>query len=281
MEPLLNYIKLMRPKHYIKNVLVFVPCFFNRNLFNTDKTQKAIVGFVCFCLVSSAVYIINDIKDVEKDKKHTTKKNRPIASGKVSIKMACILMVLCLLISGVLSFICTPFSLAFLGLYFLMNAAYSLALKNKPIIDVVILAFGFVLRVLYGGAVTGVEVSRWLYLVIVFGSLYMGLGKRRNELMQQNDTREVLKHYNQAFLDKNMYVSMALVIVFYALWTLEFDIPAIQWTVPYVAVIFFRYSFDVEGENDGDPVEVLLHDKILIFMALAYIVFIVSLLYFF
>ena len=103
--------------------------------------------------------------------------------------------------------------------YLGLNVAYSMGLKNKPIIDIVILAAGFVIRIFYGGMITGVSISKWLYLVITSGSLYMGLGKRRNEMKKQTDTRDVLKYYNVDFLDKNMYVCVALTIVFYALWT--------------------------------------------------------------
>lgn len=156
------------------------------------------------------------------------------------------------------------------GGYFLLNVAYSMGLKNKPIIDIVILAAGFVIRVFYGGVVTGVEISKWLYLVVTVGSLYMGLGKRRNELKKQTETREVLKYYNVAFLDKNMYVCMALANVFYALWTFEMPNPRTSWTIPVFIILLMCYSLDIEGESDGDPVEVILHDKILIAIVLVY-----------
>lgn len=129
------------------------------------------------------------------------------------------------------------------------------------------------------GGVTGVEVSTWLYLVVVTGSLYMGLGKRRNELKQQNNSREVLKYYNESFLDKNMYVAVAIVIVFYALWTIESSNEVLAWTVPVFIIILMRYSFDVEGDSDGDPIEVLLHDKVLIILSVIYVISIFVILY--
>ena len=156
-----------------------------------------------------------------------------------------------------------------------------MGLKNKPIIDVVILASGFVIRVLFGGLITGVEISKWLYLVIVTGSLYMGLGKRRNELRAQTDTREVLKYYNENFLDKNMYVCVALVNVFYALWSIEMPNPRMIWTVPFFIVLLMCYSLDVEGDSDGDPVEVIIHDKALIGIIITYVMCIFVLLYVF
>ncbi len=264
----MDYLRLMRVKHYVKNLLVFVPLFFGRGIFSGPLLFTAAQGFVCFCLASSAVYIFNDIKDVEKDKNHPKKKNRPIASGRVSKTNALILLAVCVLgAAGLTAFSGNWLAAGFLGAYLLLNVGYSAGLKDIPIVDVVILASGFVLRVLYGGALTGIEISNWLYLVIVSGSLYMGLGKRRNELRRQTDTRTVLKFYNEAFLDKNMYVAVSLVIVFYALWAMESTSPAMIWTVPAVMIILMRYSFDVEGNSDGDPVEVILHDKALIALA--------------
>ncbi len=270
----------MRIKHYVKNLLIFVPLFFSRNMFNYELLISAILGFVSFCCISSAVYIINDIRDIQKDRNHPRKKNRPIASGRISKGTAYICFGICLFAATAVSFLyLKPLYYSYLLLYFVLNIAYSYGLKNYPIIDVVILASGFVLRILYGGGVTGVEVSTWLYLVVVTGSLYMGLGKRRNELKQQNNSREVLKYYNESFLDKNMYVAVAVVIVFYALWTIESSNEVLAWTVPVFIIILMRYSFDVEGDSDGDPIEVLLHDRVLIILSVIYAISIFVILY--
>jgi len=278
----MDYLKLMRVKHYVKNLLVFVPLFFNQNIFNKQRFIAAFLGFVCFCLVSSAVYILNDLKDIEKDRCHSKKKSRPIASGRVSKKQAIILIMSCLSIATIISFsFVRKTGFIFLFFYFLINVAYSIGLKNYPIVDIVILASGFVIRVVYGGILTNTEISNWLYLVIVSGSLFMGFGKRRNELKQQSNTREVLKYYKKSFLDKNMYVTMALVIVFYALWTIESINSVMIWTVPFFMIILMKYSYDVEGDSDGDPVEVLLHNKILILLVMLYVVIVFLLLYIF
>lgn len=275
-----DYIKLLRVKHYVKNLLIFIPLFFSKGIFDVYNFLQALLGVVCFSLISSAVYVLNDIRDVEKDRKHPKKKNRPIASGKVSKKKAMVLMGLCLWISVTISLLLLPIKGVFiLSIYFGLNIAYSMGLKNKPIVDVVILAAGFVLRIIYGGILTGVPISKWLYLVVVTGSLYMGLGKRRNEFKQQNDTREVLKYYTEAFLDKNMYVCAALVIVFYALWTVDAVDSMLVWTAPVFMTILMKYSFDIEREADGDPVEVLLEDKQLIVLTVLYAVGIFILLY--
>ena len=275
-----EYIKLMRVKHYVKNGLVFMPLFFSGMLFNKTYLFNTIQGFLCFCLVSSAVYILNDYRDIEKDRKHPIKCNRPLASGKVKPGNALVLMSLSLIITIAVSLRIGEWkALGFLALYFGLNVAYSMGAKNIPIIDIVILASGFVIRLFYGGCITGIEISKWLYLVVVTGSLYMGLGKRGNELKKQTDTREVLKYYNKAFLDKNMYVCVTLANVFYALWTVEMQNRIMIWTVPFFIVILMCYSLDVEGDSDGDPVEVILKDKVLIGLIAIYAICVFFLLY--
>ncbi len=277
----MDYLKLMRVKHYVKNLLIFVPVFFSKKIFDLSMISQVCIGFVCFSLISSAVYILNDIRDVEKDRKHPKKKNRPIASGKINKLQAVFLMIMCILIPMTTGLFFLREGIIFLILYLFLNMAYSMGLKNYPIIDVVLLTAGFVIRVLYGGVIANVEVSEWLYLVIVSGALYMGFGKRRNELKQQKNTRKVLKHYNDAFLDKNMYVAVALVIVFYSMWAIESINPLMIWTVPFFMIILMKYSFDVEGNSDGDPVEVILQDKVLILLILLYAICVFILLYFF
>lgn len=275
-----DYIKLIRMKHYVKNLLIFIPLFFGREIMKSEKLIQAFGGFICFCLISSAVYIFNDWRDREKDRNHPTKKNRPIASGRVKPRNAIILMLIFIVVAAIISIkIGNVESMLLLFLYLGLNIAYSMGLKNWPIIDIVILASGFVMRVVYGGLITDISISKWLYLVITTGSLYMGLGKRRNELKRQKNTREVLKYYNEAFLDKNMYVCVALTDVFYALWTLEMANTLISWTVPIFIVILMCYSLDIEGNSDGDPVEVILKDKILLGLVLVYGILIFGLIY--
>lgn len=247
-----DYIRLFRIKHYIKNLLVFVPIFFGRKIFDIQKSREVFSGFICFCLISSAVYILNDLCDVEKDRRHPEKCNRPLASGKISFRIAVLLLGLCLILSLVISLnMKNHFAIFFLVLYFGLNVAYSKGLKNQPIIDVVILASGFVIRTFYGGLIAGIEISKWLYLVVISGSLYIGLGKRRAELEECTDTREVLKYYSVAFLDKNMYVCVALVNVFYALWTVEMSNSKLNWMLPVFIIILMRYSLDIEGDLDS------------------------------
>ncbi len=277
-----EWLKLLRVRHYIKNLLVFLPLFFAGKLFDREKLAYACMGFICFCLLSSAIYVLNDYRDIEKDRKHPTKKNRPLASGSIAPAAGFTAMAVCLAGVVLLSVILGNLQAGLcLLLYFGLNLAYSMGLKNRPVIDIVILASGFVIRTFYGGFITGIEVSAWLYLVVTTGSLYLGLGKRRNELKAQTETREVLKYYNLAFLDKNMYVCVAMANVFYALWTLNMGGGKLIWTVPMFTVLLMCYSFDAENDSDGDPVEVIYHDRMLIGMILAYALCIFLMIYYF
>lgn len=275
-----DYLRLLRVKHYIKNFLILIPLFFSKSIFCRDKLIAVLFGIVCFSLVSSAIYILNDIQDVEKDRKHPVKKNRPIASGRISKSKAAVILVICIFISAFLSvLLLNRKGIYILILYFVLNVAYSMGLKDKPIVDVFILASGFLLRIIYGGFLTDVQVSKYLYLVVITAALFMGLGKRRNELKAQKDTRKVLQYYSETFLDKNAYVFVTLIIVFYTSWTVELTNSYMVWTVPVIIAILMKYSLDIEGQSDGDPIEVLLHDKALIALTFFYGIIIFILLY--
>ena len=284
-----KYLKLMRIHHYLKNVLIFLPLIFSQNLFDANLFKKTILGFLSFSILSSIVYVINDIQDVEKDRRHSTKCKRPIASGAVSIKSAYTLVVVISIIGVILNYLACGFNIKawmLVIMYIGFNFAYSMGFKNLPIIDITILVSGFLLRVLYGSSITYIEVSKWLYLTVISMSFYLGLGKRRNELKTEGSkTRKVLKYYNHGFLDKNMYMCLGLTIVFYSLWCVDsvtierYSNSNIVWTVPLVMLICMKYSLNIEGDSDGDPVSVLLTDKILIGMVLLYAIILLFIIY--
>ena len=192
-----DLVRLMRPKHYIKNLLIFVSITFDRDLFDLHVLLQALLGFAAFCLLSSTVYIFNDIRDVEADRQHEVKRRRPIASGAVPIPAAWALAAV--LFSAALAIQLTAFglqggSLFFFLAYFAVNLGYSLGLKHVPFLDIVLLVLGFVLRVIYGAAIVGSSTSAWVYLTVFSLSFYLGLGKRRNELAKGKDgTRKVLQ----------------------------------------------------------------------------------------
>lgn len=286
-----KYIKLIRMKHWLKNFLVFLPIFFSLNLFNINYIILTTLAFIVFCFTSSIVYILNDISDIEKDKLHPVKKFRPLASGEIPKKKAYIVIgILAVIIAVIMLFFYSKTNNIFVVLipliYIVLNILYSKKLKNVPIIDVVILVSGFVLRVMYGGVAINVEVSKFLYLMIIFGSFYLGFGKRRNEIIKNGDkSRKVLSLYNKEFLDKNMYVCLGLAIVSYSLWCVDpstikrIGNDYLFWTIPIVMVILQLYSLNIEGNSHGDPIEVVLSDKKLIAVVVLYIIVMGGLLY--
>ena len=281
----MKYLKLMRVKHYLKNFLVFLPIIFSGNLFNLNILLKCIVAFFAFSFTSSVIYILNDLKDIEKDKNHPIKKNRPLASGEISKKTGIIIMTLLFIITIVL-LILNELLLnkanIFLLIYFVINIFYSCGLKNVPLLDITILSFGFVLRVLYGGSVVSIPVSSWLFLTVLSVSFYMALGKRKKELMKLKGakTRSVLKYYTENFLEKNMYLFLTLAIVFYSLWTvLAVNNNLFKYSIIFVILILMKYNLNIEKDGYGDPVDVILGDKILISILFIYCLYCFTILY--
>ncbi len=263
----------MRPKQWVKNVVLFAAIVFDRqfNPAHVPQILHTIIGFVIFCLLSGIIYIINDIADVEADRKHPQKCNRPIASGKLPVNFAlsvAILLTLILIpISYFLSYSFCLICLAYLGL----NLAYSKWLKHIPLLDVLTIAMGFVLRV--GGGVTLIHVARfspWLYVVITLGSLYIGFGKRRAELAllttEANSHRRVLEGYTIPLLDQYITIVSATTILAYSLYTFSApnlpDNHVMMLTIPFVLYGIFRYLYLVQVEHSGGaPEEVFLSDR--------------------
>lgn len=198
-----KYLKLMRVHHYMKNGLIFTPLIFSANLFDYDLLGATILGFIAFSFIASAIYVINDIQDIDSDRLHPTKCKRPLAANLISVTRARVLVIILVILSVVINYFANGDNLLtwiwIIG-YLILNIAYSKGLKNYPIIDIAILVSGFVLRVLYGSAVSEIDISDWLYLTVISMSFYLGLGKRRNELAKQKTTsRKVLAYYNHNF----------------------------------------------------------------------------------
>ena len=255
-----DYIKLIRPKHYLKNILIFLPLIFSGHFFNIELLKISLFGFFSFCMAASTIYIVNDIKDREKDKMHDIKKNRPIASGKISVKKAIVLSIITFIIAMFFQFLTQKiFGFIFVVLYVIMNIAYSFKLKDIPLIDISIIVIGFLIRVLYGAYLINVEVSNWLLLTVISISFYLALGKRRNEIKKNgSNSRKVLKYYTVDFLDKNMYLSLTLALTFYSLWCNDNVNEKLIWTVPLAIMTCMKYSMIVEDDSYGDPVDVIL-----------------------
>jgi decaprenyl-phosphate phosphoribosyltransferase len=277
---IVDILKLLRVKHYIKNFLIFFPLIFSQKLF-THQLWTVFGGFGLFCLAASMIYVINDIKDVDRDRLHTTKRERPLASGRISMRTAYVLLAaMGVLLLGGNYLLCGKNGLSWLTLvsYIIINIGYSCGFKNIALLDIAILAIGYILRLYYGAVIIGVEVSSWLYLTVLSLAFYLGLGKRRNEILRQkvSGTRKVLNVYTHNFLDKNMYVCLTMAVIFYSLWSMqmanEYGKRLLLFTIPLMMLLCMRYSLIIEQESDGDPVEVVFRDKTLVFMALLYAV---------
>lgn len=277
----------LRVKHWVKNALVFFPLVFAGRALNPQSLFEGCLAFIAFCFVSSFVYILNDVKDIESDRMHPTKRNRSIASGRVKVPVAMALAIaLAIIAIAITSLFAQKVwqSIILIALYGLLNIAYSFGAKNIPVVDIGILAAGFLLRVLYGGTFCGIPISSWLFLTVLSLAFYFALGKRRGELKRYGAAaRKSLQKnggghgYTADFLDKNMYVFLACGFVFYSLWTFErigsfsasFNFSTLLFVlgIPMAMLICMRYSMDVESDDcDGDPVNTVLADKPLLLM---------------
>ncbi|MCL2828079.1 MAG: UbiA prenyltransferase family protein [Oscillospiraceae bacterium] len=269
MQAIRPFIVLVRPKHWLKNGLLFVPILYARNLFEVDLFLGVVWAFIAFCLLSSAIYVVNDLVDVERDRRHPIKCGRPIASGQVGRRQAVCLTIL-LFLGG--------FSLAILGsdtifvflfalCYVLLNLAYSFRLKHYAIIDCFCIAAGFILRIYAGGAASHDGITEWLFLTMTAVSLFLAFGKRRGEMLCVSDagtTRQVLTRYNLQFLNGIIFVTAGLAVIFYALWAMA-NAAAMVYTVPLVIFIVCRYLLMIHEANaQGDPTSVILGDSVLL-----------------
>jgi 4-hydroxybenzoate polyprenyltransferase len=264
-------LKTMRPRQWTKNLVIFAALVFDKQLVDPQAGFRTLVGFVIFCLVSGVVYILNDLVDIEADRKHPEKSRRPLPSGKLSptvaLTAAIIVLALALPAGWLLS---EDFALITLG-YFALNLAYSKWLKHIPLIDVLTIAMGFVLRVAAGVLLIDVaRFSPWLYVVITLGALYLGFGKRRAELAllaeQANSHRRVLDGYTIPLLDQFITIVSATTIIAYSLYTFSApNLPenhAMMLTIPFVLYGIFRYLYLIQVTYQaGAPEEVLLSDR--------------------
>jgi len=264
-------LKTMRLRQWTKNGFVFFALIFDKQLFQPAAFIKTLEGFFLFCLISSAVYLLNDITDVEADRTHPEKKNRPIASGRLPISVAWGAAVVLILFTLPVAYFLAP-SLAFmLALYLFTNILYSRWLKHVPILDVLILSSGFVLRVAAGVTLITVErFSPWLYVVTTLFSLYIGFGKRRAEmtLLEQGagSHRKVLDGYTIPLLDQFITIVSGTTIVTYSLYTFTApnlpDNHSMMLTIPFVVYGIFRYLQLIQtGHAAGSPDEVALKDR--------------------
>lgn len=261
-------LRTLRPKQWIKNGFVFIALVFDQNLTNWPLLLRTVFAFVLFCMISSAVYIINDLADIEKDRQHPKKKRRALPSGQLQPWFAILSAAGILAICLVLSFWLDLYFGLIILIYFLLNLAYSFALKNVVIIDVMVVAFGFVLRVAAGVIVAEAErFSPWLYLCTIFLALFLAIGKRRHELSYlaegANNHRKILNEYSIDFLDQmNQLVTTGAVIA-YSLYTFSAtNLPAnytMMLTIPFMIYFVFRYQYLIHIKGEGGAPEMLLY----------------------
>ncbi|MEN4042439.1 MAG: decaprenyl-phosphate phosphoribosyltransferase [Anaerolineaceae bacterium] len=264
-------IKSMRPRQWTKNAFVLAAVVFDRQLTNPAALSSALIAFGLFCFISSVVYLINDITDRHEDRLHPTKKDRPIASGELPVSIAGAAAALIVIITLPIAYALYPTFAYIAFAYLLINLAYSRWLKHIPLIDVLIIATGFVLRVAAGVSVIHVErFSPWLYVVTTLFALYIGFGKRRAELTlstgSANQARRVLNGYTIPFLDQLIVIVSAATILSYSLYTFSApnlpDNHAMMLTIPFVVYGIFRYLYLIQvAQEGGAPEELLLSDR--------------------
>ncbi len=263
----ISLIKLLRPKQWTKNALVFAAPIFSLSLLHWSLFWQAIIGFFLFCFVSGCVYILNDFFDREADRNHPEKRYRPIASGAVNPYVALVFGFLLLTTSLTTAFIFNPLFSGLLLVYFLMNVAYSMKLKHIVIMDVMIIAFGFVLRAIGGGLMIDVPLTPWFLVCTMLLSLFLAISKRRHEIfLLQNEKeghRKVLEKYSIQLLDQMSNIVTTATIMAYSLFTFTSGRTVqLMWTIPFVIYGVFRYLYLVHMEGKGGkPDKVLLEDK--------------------
>ncbi|MCI6197442.1 MAG: decaprenyl-phosphate phosphoribosyltransferase [Prevotella sp.] len=270
-----HIIKVARPTHWIKNIFVFLPIFFGGALLNTTEVVAAALTFMSFSLAASAIYCLNDIIDVDADRAHPVKCKRPIASGAITIPQAYGMMTVSLLISIVLMFLLPEGhakSILVIIAYFVINVAYCLRLKEYAIIDVCIIASGFVLRILAGGYATGVHLSKWIVLMTFLLTLFLAFAKRRDDVLRMNTTgrapRKNTSRYNLTFINQAITITGSVMVVCYVMYTVSPEIIAqfatdkLYLTSILVILAILRYlQISVVDEKSGDPVKVALSDR--------------------
>ncbi|EJV64645.1 decaprenyl-phosphate phosphoribosyltransferase [Bacillus cereus] len=278
------FFKQLRPKQWTKNLLVFAALVFSIKQVSLTMVAQATICFALFCAISGCVYILNDFMDIEADRQHPVKRYRPMASGALNpyfaITAGCVILVASLVVSYVLN----PLLCLVLAVYFTLNVAYSIRLKHVVIVDILIIASGFVLRALAGGLVIQVPFTPWFLLCTLLLSLFLAINKRRHELVllqaNKGSHRKVLESYSPALLDQLSTIVTSATIVTYAIFTFNAGKSIyLMWTIPFVIYGIFRYLYLVHMEDKGgEPDKVLLEDQHILITVLLYAITVIIIL---
>ena len=273
-------IRALRPKQWVKNVLVFAAPLAAGRLLEWPVLRGTLLSLLAFILVSAFVYLVNDTRDLAEDRQHPTKRFRPIAAGQVSIPVALVLAAVCLAVGLTIGFGTSLMLGVVLVVYAVLQFTYSLWFKHRPIVDLALVALGFLLRALAGGVASGIPFSQWFLLVASFGSLFMVAGKRYSELVQlgsEAGTRPSLASYSPDYLRFVWAASATLVITFYSLWAFA-QRPQGTWTAPWPAIsiapftlAILSYARDIDRGEAGEPENVVLHDPMLLVLGLLWV----------
>lgn len=279
-----TYLKLIRPRQWVKNLIVLVPLFFGGELFDPHSLYAGLVTLVAYCFAASSVYCLNDIIDVEADRRHPVKCHRPIASGQVSMARGYMLMGLMFVLS-MLTLLLLPAHRMATGavilFYLLLNVAYCRKLKEYAIVDVCIVAFGFVLRLLAGGVATEVVLSNWIVLMTFLLMLFLSFAKRRDDVLRMNQTGDAPRkntiRYNLTFINQAITITASVTLVCYIMYSVSpdvvsrFNTPYLYLTSVFVLVGLLRYiQLTVVDEKSGDPTKVILRDRFTQLIVLAW-----------
>lgn len=269
---MINYIRLIRPKDWAKNLFLFVPLFFAGLFFNPEMLLRLLGGFFCFSLVASSIYIFNDFRDIEDDKKHPVKKMRPLAAGAVSKTSALVLAFVFFLAGFVFAWMIGDKFMFVLGIYFVLNLFYSIGLKNIPILDIFIIAIGFVLRIKAGAVIAKIGLSEWLVIMVFLLALFMAVAKRRDDVVLKlssgSDMRKAVKGYNLDFINTALSLICAVIIVAYFMYTTSPEIInrlktyRLYYTCLFVLAGIFRYLqlIYIQGDSQS-PTKILYKDR--------------------
>ena len=270
-----DILRLIRPKQWIKNMFVFIPMFFAGELFDLHSLYLCAVTFLAYSLIASSIYCYNDIVDADADRRHPVKCHRPVASGAVSVRLAYTLMALMAVLSVAVVLLLPPevmaSVLAVVLFYYLLNLSYCSKLKQYAIVDVCIVAFGFVLRILAGGFACEVTPSNWLVIMTFLLTLFMSFAKRRDDVLRMNETGEPPRkntvRYNLTFINQAITITASVTLVCYIMYTVSpevterFDTPYLYLTFVFVLLGLLRYiQIAVVDKKSGDPTKVILHD---------------------
>ncbi len=284
------YFKLLRPKDWAKNFFLFIPLFFAGEFLNLHKIIDISYGFIAFCCIASSIYILNDYKDVEDDRKHPVKCKRPIASGAVSPVTALIICALLVVAGfGIAWFVNEKFVLV-LAIYFLINLGYSLGLKSIPILDIILLSAGFVLRIKAGSVVGDVKLSEWIVIMVFLLALFMAIGKRRDDVLLKlntgTDMRKSVKGYNLEYLNTLLALVSAVMIVAYFMYTMSPEVQArlgtwrLYYTCLFVMAGIMRYLQIIYINADaGSPTKILYKDRFIQITLLLWIISYILIIY--